>query len=124
LWNEERLISYGSPAAATLQAYVQSQVSFGPGTAHPEFIPDQQLNVFHAHFAPVDIVFNANNTPSDGPKVCGTNASPEDGGDVGGLVFTVQAGADYCVLKGNYNVAGTAENPSGPTSTAAFGVRQ
>lgn len=120
LWNEERLISYGSPAAATLQAYVQAQVSFGSGAAHPEFIPDQQLNVFHSHFAPVDIVFNATNTASDGPKVCGAGSNPEDGGDVGGLVFGLQAGADYCVLKGNYGVAGGV----GPTNTAAFGVRQ
>jgi hypothetical protein len=43
-------VSAGAPAAATLQAYVQSQVSFGTGATHPEFIPDQQLNVFHAHF--------------------------------------------------------------------------
>lgn len=120
IWNEERLISYGGTAAATLQGYVQSQLSFGPGAKHPEFIPDQQLNVFHAHFAPVDIVFNATDTAADGPKVCGPGSDPEDGGDVGGIVLSLQAGADYCVMKGNYGVAGG----DGPTNTASFGVRQ
>jgi len=124
LWNEERLISYGSPAAATLQSYVQAQVSFGAGATHPDFIPDSQLNVFHSHFAPVDIVFNATNTPSDGPKVCGNGSSPEDGGDVGGLVLGLQAGADYCIMKGNYGAPGAAGNPNGPTSEASFGIRQ
>jgi hypothetical protein len=121
IWNEERLISYGTPAATTLQGYVQAQVSFGLGAAHPDFIPDQQLNVFHAHFAPVGVLFNASNTPSNGPKVCGAGSNPEDGGDVGGLVFTLQAGADYCVMKNNYGTPGGV----GPTSVgAAFGVRQ
>jgi hypothetical protein len=122
IWNVERLISYsaGAPAAATLQAYVQSQVSFGTGATHPEFIPDQQLNVFHAHFAPVGINFNSTNAAADGPKVCGVGSNPEDGGDVGGLVLSLQAGADYCIMKGNYGVA----EGVGPTNTASFGVRQ
>lgn len=122
IWNEERLISYGAgaPAAATLQRYVQSQISFGAGATHPEFIPDQQLYVFHEHFSPVDIVFNASNTASDGSKVCGAGSNPEDGGDVGGLVLTLQAGADFCVLKGDYGTSGAV----GPTDAAAFGVRQ
>jgi uncharacterized repeat protein (TIGR03803 family) len=122
LWNEERLIS--SPAnsglAATFASYTQSQLSFGDGAIRPDFIPDSQLNVFHMHFAPDGVTFNATNTAADGPKVCGAGAAPEDGGDVGGLVLTLQAGGDFCVLKGNYGTA----TGTGPTNTASFGVRQ
>jgi hypothetical protein len=122
IWNEERFISFaaGAPSAATLAGYVQAQVSFGAGATHPDFIPDQQLNVFHSHFAPFGVNFNATNTAADGPKVCGAGSNPEDGGDVGGMVLSLQAGADYCVLKGNYAAAGGV----GPTNVAEFGVRQ
>lgn len=122
IWNEERLISYsgGAPAAATLNSYVQAQISFGPGATHPDFVPDSQLGVFHSHFAPVFVNFNATNTAADGPNVCGAGSNPEDGGDVGGLVLSLQAGGDFCVLQGNYGVPGGI----GPTSLASFGVRQ
>ena len=118
IWNEERLIS--SPAnagvAATFAGYTQAQL----GATRPDFIPDSQLYVFHMHFAPVGITFNATNTAADGPKVCGPGATPEDGGDVGGLELSLQAGADYCVLRGNYGTAAGV----GPTNTASFGARQ
>jgi hypothetical protein len=122
IWNEERLIS--SPAnagvAATFASYTRSQLSFGPGATRPDFIPDSKLKVFHMHFAPFGVTFNATNTASDGPKVCGPGSVPEDGGDVGGSVLGLQAGADYCVLQGNYG----APTGTGPTDTASFGVRQ
>jgi uncharacterized repeat protein (TIGR03803 family) len=122
IWNEERLIS--SPAnagvAATFAAYTQAQLSFGPGATRPDFIPDSQLNVFRMHFAPFGVSFNATNTAADGPKVCGAGSNPEDGGDVGGLVLGLQAGADFCVMNGNYGAPGGV----GPTNTAPFGVRQ
>lgn len=72
------------------------------------------------HFAPVGVDFNATNTASVGPKICGAGSNPEDGGDAGGLVMSIQAGADFCVLKNNYGTAGG----TGPTNTAAFGARQ
>ena len=122
IWNEERLIS--SPASAGVAAmfasYTQSQLSFGAGATRPDFIPDSQLNVFHMHFAPSGVSFNATNTPADGPKICGPGSNAEDGGDVGGLVLTVQAGADICVLYGNYGAPGGI----GPTSQSSFGARQ
>jgi uncharacterized repeat protein (TIGR03803 family) len=122
IWNEERLISSPSNAgvAATFAAYTQAQLSFGAGATRPDFIPDSQLNVFHMHFAPFGVTFNATNTASDGPKVCGAGSAPEDGGDVGGLVLGLQAGADFCVLQDNYG----APNGTGPTDIAPFGVRQ
>ncbi|MGA7697089.1 MAG: FG-GAP-like repeat-containing protein [Candidatus Sulfotelmatobacter sp.] len=122
IWNEERLISSLSNAgvAATFASYTQSQLSFGAGATRPDFIPDSQLNVFHMHFAPFGVTFNATNTASDGPKVCGAGSNPEDGGDVGGLVLGLQAGADFCVMNGNYGAPGGV----GPTDTASFGVHQ
>jgi hypothetical protein len=122
IWNEERLISSPASAsvAATFAAYTQAQLSFGAGATRPDFIPDSQLNVFHMHFAPVDVNFNATNTPADGPKICGPGSNAEDGGDVGGMVLSVQAGADICVLHGNYGAPGGI----GPTSQSSFGARQ
>lgn len=122
IWNEERLISYagaGTTAAQTFAQYTQVQVSFGSGATHPNFIPDSQLNVFHMHFAPVGVSFNATNTADNGAKVC-SQSTQEDGGDVGGLVLSLQAGADFCVLKSNFGVPGA----TGPTNVAEFGVRQ
>jgi hypothetical protein len=72
------------------------------------------------HTLTVGINFNSTNAAADGPRVCGVGSNPEDGGDVGGLVLSLQAGADYCIMKGNYGVAGGV----GPTNTASFGVRQ
>lgn len=121
IWNEERLISSPSNAgvAATFASYTRSQLSFGTGATRPDFVPDSQLNVFHMHFAPTGVTFNATNRASDGPKVCGPGSAPEDGGDAGGLVLGLQAGADYCVLQGNYGAA----TGTGPTNTASFGPR-
>jgi hypothetical protein len=122
IWNEERLISSPSNAgvAATFAAYTQAQLSFGAGATRPDFIPDSQLGVFHMHFGPSGVNFNASNTPADGPKICGPGSNAEDGGDVGGMVLSVQAGADICVLYGNYGAPGGI----GPTNLSSFGVRQ
>lgn len=79
--------------------YIQAEVSFGHGAKHPDLILDSQLNVFQLHFAPVFVNFNATDTASGGPKVCGAGSNPEDGGEVGGLVLSLQAGGDFCILK-------------------------
>jgi hypothetical protein len=123
IWNEERLISslVNADLAATFAAYTQAQLSFGAGATRPNFIPDSQLNVFHMHFAPVGVTFNGTNTPADGPKICGPGSNAEDGGDVGGLVLSIQAGADICVLmNGSYGAPGA----NGPTNQSSFGARQ
>ncbi|MGD0268955.1 MAG: hypothetical protein ABSB14_07815 [Candidatus Sulfotelmatobacter sp.] len=122
IWSEERFISYsaGATAAANLSAFAQNLVSFGAGATQPDFVTSPNLTVFHAHYAPVFTNFNATNTASNGTRVCGAGSNPEDGADSGGLVFSQQAGGDFCVLKGNYGAAGGV----GPTNTASFGVRQ
>jgi hypothetical protein len=122
IWNEERLITSPSNAnlAVLFSSYTKAQLSFGAGAVRPDYIPDSQLGVFHMHFAPVGVSFNATNTPADGPKICGAGSNDEDGGDVGGLVLSVQAGADICLLYGNYGQPGGI----GPTNLSSFGARQ
>jgi ABC-type phosphate transport system substrate-binding protein len=122
IWSEIRFVSFagGASAATQLQSWAQTQVSFGAGATQPDFIIAPNLNVFHMHFARPFINFNSGNVASNGPRVCGTGGNPEDGGDAGGLVMSLQAGADYCVLKNNYGIAGGV----GPTNTASFGVNQ
>jgi hypothetical protein len=134
IWSELRFISItqgAGLAAPTLAGLTQAQVSFGSGATQPDFITTPNLHVFHAHFVPPFINFNHDcpvtgcytNRAADGTRVCGPsmNGVPgEDGGDVGGLVFSQQAGADFCILKGNYGEQGGV----GPTNTASFGVRQ
>jgi hypothetical protein len=48
-----------------LEAGQGANAAFGLGATHPDVIPDQQLNVFHSHFAPGGIHCNATNTPSE-----------------------------------------------------------
>jgi ABC-type phosphate transport system substrate-binding protein len=122
IWSEIRFVAFaaGGAAATQLQSWAQTQVSFGAGATQPDFIIAPNLNTFRAHFARPFINFNAGNVASDGPRVCGAGSNNEDGGDVGGIVMSLQAGADYCVLKNNYGAAGGV----GPTNTASFGVTQ
>ncbi|SPE25572.1 conserved exported hypothetical protein [Acidobacteriia bacterium SbA2] len=122
IWSEIRFVAFapGAAAATQLASWAQTQVSFGAGATAPDFVIAPNLNVFHAHFSRPFINFNATNTPSDGPRVCGSGSNPEDGGDAGGLVMSLQAGADYCVLKSDYGLAGGV----GPTNAASFGVIQ
>lgn len=122
IWSEIRFVSYsaGLSAAQQLASWAQSQVSFGSGATQPDMITAPKLNVFHMHFARPFINFNSANVASNGPRVCGAGSAAEDGGDVGGLVMSLQAGADYCVLKNNYGAA----SGVGPTNTASFGVLQ
>ena len=123
VWSMLRLVSYdaGTPAAATMALAAQLLDHFGSDTTHPDFVPLLQLRAFHAHYAPSFVNFNAGNVASDGQLVCGLLSVPEAGGDVGGMVFSLQAGADYCVLQGNY---GNSKTGVGPTNTSPFGVRQ
>jgi hypothetical protein len=123
LWSMLRFVTNSAAAKAaaqTLSAAAQSMVSFGPGATQPNFVPYSQVKVLRAHHDVSFIEFNQTNVASNGPDVCGPNAPPESGGDAGGMVFSLQAGADYCVLTGTYNTS----QGIGPTSQAAFGVRQ
>jgi ABC-type phosphate transport system substrate-binding protein len=122
IWSEQRFVAFaaGLGAANQLATWAQTQVSFGAGATQPDWITAPNLNVFHMHFALPFINFNAGNVASNGTRVCGAGSNPENGADAGGLVLSLQAGGDYCVLKSNYGLAGGV----GPTNTASFGVHQ
>lgn len=58
----------------------------------PDFVPTTQIAVFRSHFAPPGINFpstSGTNTP------CNGHGCTEAGGDVGGVVYTLQADGDY-----------------------------
>jgi hypothetical protein len=56
----------------------------------PDFVANSQLLVFHAHFAPPGVNFNTGNVPANGH-----GTSVEAGGDVAGVVYSLQADGDY-----------------------------
>jgi len=120
IWSELRLVSTtagGLTAATNLSTWAQSE-STTPGGAQPDFITAANLDVIHAHFALAFV--NDAYTASEGPRVCGASGPPEAGGDAGGIVTSIQAGADYAVLKSNYNTASC----TGITNAASFGTHQ
>ena len=128
IWSMLRLVTTGGneSVAQDLATKAQSRIVFGGVNANPDFVPFNQMTVFRAHYSPVFVNYNATNTPSAGPSVCGVVGPPsgpaEAGGDAGGLVFSMQAGADYCILKGFY---GDINNGVGITDKGtSFGVRQ
>jgi hypothetical protein len=121
VWSMLRLVSTSSASQAVAQAIAtaeQGMVSFGSGATQPDFVPASQLNVFRGHYAPSGVNFNAGNVASTG--ACG---KAEAGGDAGGVVFTNQAGLDYCVLKGSTTNGPGPVNDSS-SGSASFGVRQ
>jgi hypothetical protein len=121
IWSELRFVSVtsaGTTAATTLAGWAQSE-STTPGGAQPDFITAPNLLVSRAHFSEA-FVTDAY-TASQGPRVCGTSSGAiEAGGDAGGIVTSLQAGADYAVLKGNYGTSSC----TGITNAASFGFKQ
>jgi hypothetical protein len=108
IWTKLRLVTTGSGIGAnTLAAAAQNYVS--PAT--PDFVPLNQLLVVRSHFAPP---FNSSsvydgsfpstggtNVPQNGSNICNGGSTPEAGGDVGGLVITLQADGDFCTDTGS-----------------------
>jgi hypothetical protein len=103
-----------------LEAGQGAKASFGLSATHPDFTPDQQLKRLPLTFCSWGYPFQRYKHGVRRTKACGVSSNPEDGGDVGGLVLGLPAGADFCIVRGNYGVAGGV----GPTNAASFGVRQ
>ncbi len=94
---------------ATLVTFAQSQsfVNF----SQPDFVPAGTLQVVRSHFSPPTVNYpasaaNANgstpaNTPSNGNPAAASTESGENGGDAGGVVYTLQAVGDFAVDSGN-----------------------
>jgi ABC-type phosphate transport system substrate-binding protein len=122
IWSELRFITTNSGAALTaaqnLSTWAQNK-STTPGGANPDFITAPNLNVIHAHFA---LPFVNDAYPvSEGPRVCGASSGAvESGADSGGIVTSIQAGADFAILKSNYGTSSC----NGITNAASFGTHQ
>ena len=130
IWSELRFVTTNTTAqgyASNLATWAQ-QLNTLPGGSQPDFVNANSLNVEHAHFALASYgVVNDAYTASEGPRVCGTSSgSVQAGGDAGGIVHSLQAGADYAVLY--YNAHGTGNYGTascvGITNTASFGTHQ
>lgn len=123
IWSKLRLVATtasGKTGAAALAAAGQNFIS----PTQPDFVPTSQLLITRSHFAPpfnanlsttnpgYADYYNVNfqsailtsgatypNQPANGTGNCNTGvtvATPEAGGDVGGLIFTLQSDGDFC----------------------------
>jgi hypothetical protein len=110
IWSKLRLAATptGAAGASALATAAQTYVS----PQQPDFVPINQLLIVRSHFAP-PFTGNANgyianfpskgtNQPANGTAVCNVSgATPEAGGDVGGLVYTLQSDGDFCADSGS-----------------------
>ena len=89
IWSKLRIVSAGGSGVTSLVAAAQNFLS----PSQPDFVPAGSLSVIHSHFAPPGVNFpsSGTNVPANG-GTCGT----EVGGDVGGVVLSLQADGDYC----------------------------
>ena len=109
IWSKLRMAATpaGQAGASALSTAAQSYVS----PQQPDFVPVNQLLVVRSHFAPP---YNASsgysaafpstgtNVPANGTSVCNTGAqAPEAGGDVAGLIYTLQSDGDFCTDSGS-----------------------
>jgi hypothetical protein len=107
IWSFLRLVCKGSgtsaacTAANALTTAGQSFVTFGGATSIPDFVPISSATVVRSHFLPPGITVHcgiiSNGTAvSDGGATEGIN-EPECGGDVDGVVLTIQGDMDYII---------------------------
>jgi hypothetical protein len=106
IWSILRLVS-SSAGATTAMSDLQAAAIKFLGPTQPDFVHSSQLPIVRSHFAPPQIAFtgpNGNCTPVLGTSNCASNASngssgsgesAEAGGDVGGIVLTLQSELDY-----------------------------
>jgi hypothetical protein len=100
IWSIVRVIC-GTNCTA-LQALVNSAGNF-VGPNQPDFVPltgGGSLKLVRSHFVPPGLTLPCNSgSPSNGNTAAGETA--ECGGDVGGVVYTLQADGDYSEDSGN-----------------------
>jgi hypothetical protein len=91
IWSILRLVS--SPANKSKATALASDAAKFLSPSQPDFVPLSQLAVVRSHFAPPGVNFPSAagaNTPSNG-----SGATAEAGGDVAGLVYSLQADGSY-----------------------------
>jgi hypothetical protein len=99
IWSKLRVVYTGGNAAALVAG---AQLFLSP--SQPDFVPISQLEVVRSHFAPP--YNNTSNYNGDFPSSLGIDmpangdgpacSATEAGGDVGGLVYSIQADNDFC----------------------------
>jgi hypothetical protein len=118
LWSKLRMVTtLTAPAATNAAAILAGAAQTLVSPSQPDFIPATQLEIVRSHFAPPynsSSVYSANfpsslgvGTPADGTSAAACapahgSVASEAGGDVGGLVLTLQADGDFCSDSGNY----------------------
>jgi hypothetical protein len=91
IWTMLRIVSYPGTEGATVAAELASGAPKFLSPTQPDFVPLDELAVVHSHFSPPGVSYPGNGgTPSNG-----SGAAAESGGDVGGLVLTLQSEGDY-----------------------------
>jgi hypothetical protein len=91
IWTMLRFVSYPGTEGATVAAELASGAQKLLSPTQPDFVPLDELAVVRSHFSPPDVSYPGNSgSPSNG-----TGSTAEAGGDVGGLVLTLQSEGDY-----------------------------
>jgi hypothetical protein len=103
IWSVQRFVSNTGTAGATVAASLASAMVKFLGPSQPDFVPLSQLAVVRSHFSPpgVDYLGCTGTAPN---YVCnpanGTGTTAENGGDVGGLIVSLQSDEDYNIDNG------------------------
>jgi hypothetical protein len=93
IWSKYRLIydaTVSSTIAPTMVLYAQNASNISTGVIQ-DFVPAQNLQTFHSHYAQVIRDSGVGTTGNNGIKY----QVPETGGDMGGAVFTIQSELDF-----------------------------
>jgi hypothetical protein len=108
IWTKLRLattVTTSGSGASLLATAAQTFVS----PSQPDFIPISQLLIVRSHFAPPfnassaydgNFVSSGTNQPANGTAIC-NSGTPEAGGDVAGLVYTLQSDGAFCYDTGS-----------------------
>jgi hypothetical protein len=93
IWSVQRFVSLPGTAGATaVTALVKDMADF-LSPSQPDFVPLSQLAVLRSHFSPPGVQYPGNSgTPAN--QTLGSTIT-ESGGDVGGLILTLQSEGDY-----------------------------
>ncbi len=95
-----RLVNVGSTALTAVNSLAKSAeafVSFGTTTSRPDFIVPSSLTVVRSHFIPPAGVGEPAAAANGHVGLSGSACThAEEGGDVGGVVYTLRADSSYC----------------------------
>jgi hypothetical protein len=91
IWSVQRFVSLPGTQGATVATQLAADAVNFLSPSQPDFVPLSQLAVVRSHFTPPNIKYPGNGgLPSNG-----TGSTAEAGGDVGGLILTLQSDVDY-----------------------------